>query len=539
MLKTLKITALYLLLVSVHNHYAVTLKGTILDIENEPIHDAEVKLYDEKGNLCIKERTGRDGTFTVTNCVEGVKYTVRVIPLLNDVWEDEVVFTGDKDTIEVRGVCGAGYGYIYGVVTRKDSSIEGRIAAAVTYDGPSRGEIHVNSQGIYRRGEMPSGQYNFYIGARGHTPVVVSNIQIYTERVTSNYTSLARVDAKKLSKRVREAAYAEKEGEFEKAIEIYEEVIRMQPCARAYGNRAFLRLRAEDYSNAIYDFIQGLKWEPGSEWLKMGLGEAYEFAGRSEAAVALYTELLKESPLDANIYRRRARARLATGETNEVMADLDMILQKNNKPADAHYQRARIMYQMGLLKKARDEINKSLKLEPENPDYHYFKAQLIYYTQTDDDAFNAVAEVLKIDPNHIPSLKLLGVLYIDKEHWAGAERTYTKVISHDLMDAQAYSGRGKARYKQEKYEDAKKDYERACRLSPSSILARLGLSNVLIEMKKYEHALSVLNQVLEMEPKDPLALYNRALVYRALGMNALADEDMKQRTLSIKERNSY
>lgn len=536
---TLRIIFLTVIISFVSTSYTATINGTVTDADKNPIVDAGITVYDEHGDVCAETWTGVKGTFTITNCMLGSTYRVRVVPLFHGVWEESISFTDDKDTVEVTGVCGVGYGSIYGEIDRKGSGKRNPIGAAVTYDGPEQGRIPVSSFGKFKEDRLQSGRYNFYIGARGCTPVVVSNIYIYTEEVTSNNTSLVRVDGKELSRKVQEAAYAENDGDFMKAIDIYKDVIRMQPCAKAYGNRAFLRLRAEKYTHAVSDFIQGLKWDPDSEWLKMGLGEAYEFADQPSNAIEIYTELLQEKPSDANIYRRRARASLAAGKTNDVMADLDMMLKKSDNSADAHYQRARIMYQMGLLKKAQAEINTALEKEPGNPDYHYFNAQLVYYIKTDDDAFNAVTRALEIEPGHIPSLKLLGVLYIEKEHWAGAERTYTHVISQDPMDAQAYSGRGKARLKQKKYEEAKKDYERACQLSPSSILGRLGLSNVLIEMQKYEEALTVLYTVLEMAPNDPIALYNRAQVYTALGMKSLAEEDMKQRTLSIKERSSY
>lgn len=512
--------------------YGAVIHGTVTDSDGVVLADTSVTLFTDAERRVEEKWTAPDGTFSFDVPDAEMTYRVEARPLFHALTDTMVYTSEGLATQEVTLVCGVGYGNLYGSVRREDR-MTGRLPLRVRFAGPDSGECTVDGHGNFSAEGILAGYYTLYITARGFYPIAASNIAVYATRPTTNTFEVTRIDFEELDRKIREASEAEDAREFARAIRLYDDILRVHPGSRPYGNRAFLHLHAEQYNQAIADFREGLNWEPDSDWLLMGLGEALEFAEKFDEAIGVYTDVLTRNVEDANVYRRRARARMGAGDTNGVMEDLSLMLERSSDTAEAHYQRAQIQYRLGMLEEAMEEVAQAIRLKPDETDYRYFQAQIIYFTGTDDEGLAAVEEVLRHAPNHTQSLLLLGVLHTHKQNWIEAERAYTRVISQSPYEIQALTGRGNARLKLKQYDEAYADFSRAVTLHPSHITALMGQANVLIETQKFEDALAILNRVLELEPHDDIALYNRAQVYTALGMDALAEEDLRRRTLLL------
>jgi len=83
-----------------------------------------------------------------------------------------------------------------------------------------------------------------------------------------------------------------------------------------------------------------------------------------------------------------------------------------------------------------------------------------------------------------------------------------------------------------KFDDAKKDYDKALSIAPERAALYISRSYAYIRMKQYEAALSDLERALSLEPHHKEAFNNRADVFRRLGKYDAAIKDA-QRALEL------
>ena len=106
--------------------------------------------------------------------------------------------------------------------------------------------------------------------------------------------------------------------------------------------------------------------------------------------------------------------------------------------------------------------------------------------------------------------------------------------------AEAYRARGYAYFYAGRNARAIEDYSQAIRLGLKTTLH--GTSPYLLRgfswmyLRKYEKAIEDFNRIIDLEPENAVAWYNRGLAYKALGKEARAKADMaKGRELGFQD----
>jgi len=110
-------------------------------------------------------------------------------------------------------------------------------------------------------------------------------------------------------------------GQHERAIQNYDESLRLEPSAYAYLRRGLAHQRAGRTARAIEDYDQALKLEPGDSELHVHRGAAHGVLGNFEKAIEDLTQAIRLDPEDpvahnslAWIYATAKDARLRNGE---------------------------------------------------------------------------------------------------------------------------------------------------------------------------------------------------------------------------------
>lgn len=110
-----------------------------------------------------------------------------------------------------------------------------------------------------------------------------------------------------------------------------------------------------------------------------------------------------------------------------------------------------------------------------------------------------------------------------------AEREYTNLLEIDPENGAAYNNRGNIYYAQGDLEHAKADYDRAIEYDTADTYIPLSnRGSLLYDQENYEAALADLNQAIELEPGYRSSYLTRAFVYKAMGDEKKAHNDIER-----------
>ena len=145
-------------------------------------------------------------------------------------------------------------------------------------------------------------------------------------------------------------------GQYEEAIACYDEALELEPSnLDLYYHRAFASFEMGDLDAALEDLNKVLLLKPEHSGAYYGRGRLHVAAGHYEEAIADFTEVMKDEereyewpyfPED-NPYIDRALAYQALGQTEEALADLDMLIEEDPYWHIPYYHRGLIYKELG------------------------------------------------------------------------------------------------------------------------------------------------------------------------------------------------
>jgi tetratricopeptide (TPR) repeat protein len=202
---------------------------------------------------------------------------------------------------------------------------------------------------------------------------------------------------------------------------------------------------------------------------------------------------------------------------------------------EARWTQARKLLAEGKAAAARSGFTELLEKFPKEPDLHLFLGISELRLRNPDGAAMAIKRAIELDPEHIEARTLLGWFELEiRGNVDGAIQQYLKVVelkpdspqAHvnlgvayknkgDLERAlgsynralvlrsdyvEALSNRGWVFIEQEKWPEARRDFERALKITPADHGALQGLAQVLEKTRDYAGAQQVLTRLNEQSP---------------------------------------
>lgn len=156
-------------------------------------------------------------------------------------------------------------------------------------------------------------------------------------------------------------------GALEQAIADFAEAIKLEPGnATGLAGRAQARLTTGDLTGAIADYDAALKIAPQTAasvtWLN-GRGHARLVNGQYEFAIADFSEAVRLNPKSATALNNRALAHRRKGDLALALADYTAAIGINPIYALAYNNRAYVLEQMGRKDEAADDFRKALLID--------------------------------------------------------------------------------------------------------------------------------------------------------------------------------
>ncbi len=118
-----------------------------------------------------------------------------------------------------------------------------------------------------------------------------------------------------------------KNGDYEKAIQEFNEAIRLNPgLASAHYGRGEIYFQRGDYQQAIRDFTRTIGLAPDYTFAYYSRGVANERTGETEEAILDFTHTVRLKPSYAPAYNDRARALYSLGHLREALRDSEQAI---------------------------------------------------------------------------------------------------------------------------------------------------------------------------------------------------------------------
>ncbi len=290
----------------------------------------------------------------------------------------------------------------------------------------------------------------------------------------------------------------------EKAIQAFEEALRIAPYHKAARQNLYQLLRAKgfralatkDFKTATAIFERVMQMEPLDARTYQLMGNGYAHAGQFETAIAYYQKAIDINPVDALTRQNLAQCYNNYGVTLRNRGEWSSAI-------DAYQNALQLMPTLHI---ARTNLSDAFTRKANT---HNEAGEL-------DEAVQAYLELQRLHPNDMHVRNLLAALYLKKGDYAEALSAFQHVYNdnphanhalHNLIAAYHHYARDLSDVGD--YTTAIELLEKALHLAPTDLNLRMSLANAYQGAGDYERASLELSRVLTQAPENRQAKEER------------------------------
>jgi tetratricopeptide (TPR) repeat protein len=349
------------------------------------------------------------------------------------------------------------------------------------------------------------------------------------DRAIQDYDEAIRLDpnfAKAFNN--RGAAYAAK-GENDRAIQDYDEAIRLNPNeAIPFGNRGFAYDKKGQYDRAIQDFDKVIQLNPNDAKAFYIRGLAYDHKGQYDRAIQDYDGAIRLDPNDAIAFWGRANAYDKKGQYDREIQDFDKVIRLMPNNADAFYNRGNAYDKKGQYDRAIQDYGEAIRLNPNSTMALENRGNTYRIKGQYDRAIQDLDEAIRLNPNDAKAFHIRGLAYDDKGQDDRAIQDFDQAIRLNPNDAEAFHNRGRVYTKKGQYDRAIQAYDEATRLNPNYAEAFYNRGLAYAGKGQDDRALQDYDEAIRRKPNLAEAFNNRGRLYTKKGQFDRAIQDFDQ-----------
>ena len=189
----------------------------------------------------------------------------------------------------------------------------------------------------------------------------------------------------------RQANEFSDQGEYEKAIALYNDAIRLKSdFVEAYYHRGRAKYELKRYKAAIYDYDNAIRLKPDNISVYFDRGLAWDALGQYQFVITDYNMVIQFTPDNVSAYLNRGLAKYKLDQHDAAITDFDEAISLKPDFAKAIYYRGLAKYEQELYDAAIADFDKVNCLNPDfEKDSPYLKLAIHEKAirQNPDDAF--------------------------------------------------------------------------------------------------------------------------------------------------------
>ena len=240
------------------------------------------------------------------------------------------------------------------------------------------------------------------------------------------------------------AAYSQ-QGELQKAIAKYQEILQRQPdLLKAQRGLGSALLRTGDANGATTILEQARTQDPRDTATLHELGRAYYQSGKRAQAIAVLQSALVIDPGLAEVYDSLATMLAESGNASEAVKAYREAIRHQPDFALAHSNLANLLLLQGDLAEAERLYKKSVTLDSENPRTRLAYAIALARTSRFPESEEQIKQAIRLQPQFAEALEMQGSLLARRSQWLPAVRSYRQALQAQPRFGRALLGLGTA-----------------------------------------------------------------------------------------------
>lgn len=155
------------------------------------------------------------------------------------------------------------------------------------------------------------------------------------------------------------------QGEYDKAIEMYNKAIELRPTSSAiYNNRGNAYHSKGNLTKAIGDFNKAIEINPNNAVAYFNRGNSYDELGKIDQSIGDYSKAIEIKPDYASAYNNRGNLYFKKGNYDKAITDYSAAIGLDQNYAYAYNNRGNAYYNQGKYTQAIADFEKTLQLNP-------------------------------------------------------------------------------------------------------------------------------------------------------------------------------
>lgn len=339
---------------------------------------------------------------------------------------------------------------------------------------------------------------------------------------------------------LRGYAHLLKKDNARQAIADFSEVLKRDPGnAAIYVARAKAYEQTKEYDRTIADCNEAIRLDPRCSQAYATRGECYEWKKATGKAIADYSAALRIDPESTWTRAERASAYVNRGEGARALADYSELLRRlpDNREAKSN-----ICYIYFFSFRDYDRViadaSELIRQDPSEPRWYWLRGMAhLVKGEYVPGCCDAVVAVL-LDPRRIqlrlsPRSFIVCIVRSNDPHFVFVENdtpeerieACTKRLQGDPKNLAAYYERAYAYISKRDFKRAASDFSEIIRRDPSDAQAYRTRGNLHVELREYPDALDDFGEAMRLDPGNADDYADRGRAYGAMGKleNALHD----------------
>jgi tetratricopeptide (TPR) repeat protein len=243
--------------------------------------------------------------------------------------------------------------------------------------------------------------------------------------------------------------------------------------------------------------------EPDSADVPYLIGEAYRFKDDTTSAARYYRKAMDINPNFGPAYLGLARVSLMSNPDFDPEELFAQAIALDPNYGETYLDRARWLIARGDFADALPDLEIAEQIMPGSPEVYLAYAYSYLGDGDDEKALEYAQKAYEADVLNLPTYKLLGDLYIDREDYANAAEALRLYTTYEANDATGFGKLGQAYFNLGEYQNAVSAIDAGEAVNPNGMkrfMIYRGLSHV--ELGNFKEAEGDLNTAVDEDPES-------------------------------------
>jgi len=314
----------------------------------------------------------------------------------------------------------------------------------------------------------------------------------------------ARSPAKVKAESLAKATEFEKREQYPNAIIEYKNAIKADPgSAEVHYSLGQVYLKNTQYKEAYQEFERVLQISPGDPDAEIAIGQIYLKAGMNDDALQIARDMQNQNSRTVEARLLLANAYASKGIISLAVSELLSLVKDEPALPAAHINLAMFYASQGKTEAAGAELHKALDLEPQSFNARKALAALYLSRGKISDAEALYLAAVQSNPNSPEVLMTLAEFYSLENRQPESEQIYRRLIVIQKNSVQSRFALARFYVLQSRYDEARQLDEGILSESSDFLPARLQLAELALNANDTRKAESVLAPLLQEGKRNP------------------------------------